>query len=71
MTPEQIEILEGELYLIETRDHPFRAVHSDYRNPSHPIIQLDGDFTVNELRQIVAACDAVMGRTTDDLPPAP
>jgi hypothetical protein len=61
MTPEQIEILEDELYLIETRDHPFRAVHSDYRNPSHPIIQLNGDFTLDELRQIVAACDAAMG----------
>jgi hypothetical protein len=29
--------------------------------PPQPIIQLDGDFTVDELRQIVAACDAAMG----------
>jgi hypothetical protein len=61
MTPEQLEILEDSLYLIETRDHPFRTVYSDYRDPPHPIIQLDGDFTVDELRQIVAACDAAMG----------
>jgi hypothetical protein len=26
-----------------------------------PIIQLDGDFTIDELRQIVTACDAAMG----------
>jgi hypothetical protein len=65
MTPEQIEALADALNDLPRRDHPYVEVFSDYRDPPHQrgeiIIQLDGDFTVDELRQIVAACDAAMG----------
>ena len=70
MTPKQIETLEDALHAIDFHSDTFKAVYSG-TPPNHPIIQLDGDFTVDELRKIVAVCDAAMGRTTDDIPPAP
>jgi hypothetical protein len=60
MTPEQIEALDNALNAIEFHGSTFKAVYSG-TPPNHPIIQLDGDFTVDELRKIVAACNAAMG----------
>lgn len=60
MTPEQIEALDNALHAIEFHGSTFKAVYSG-TPPNSPIISLDGDFTISELRKIVAACDAAMG----------
>jgi hypothetical protein len=74
---QQIEAIETALKSIPFENNPSIEV---YRSPApdgsgwlclKPCLQLDGDFTVDELRQIVAACDAAMGRTTDTPPPVP
>jgi hypothetical protein len=71
MTPEQLEILEDSLYLIETRDHPFRAVYSDYRDPPHPIIQLDGHCGHTGKVGSVKTAETPLRKPTDDLPSTP
>jgi hypothetical protein len=52
--------LEDALKALTFRYAPYMEVFNG-AFPPHPIIQLDGDFTVGELRKIVAACDAAMG----------
>jgi hypothetical protein len=52
--------LEDALKALTFRYAPYMEVFNG-AFPPHPIIQLDGDFTVDELRKIVAACDAAMG----------
>jgi hypothetical protein len=52
--------LEDALKALTFRYAPYMEVFNG-AFPPHPIIQLDGDFTIDELRQIVAAYDAAMG----------
>ena len=60
MNPQHVEELSAALHAISLHDAPYIEAFTG-QSPNHPIIQLDGDFTVDELRKIVAACDAAMG----------
>jgi hypothetical protein len=58
MNRQQFEALEESIKSIARSDRDYVRLYDD--NGELTII-FDGDFTVDELRQIVAACDAAMG----------